>query len=192
MLPAWISGNESEFMETLTDDDVGQKCVEMLNLFLGKVRKIPRLHKVTRSPGRRAACFMQSCERCCLECIRRIVGLLIVHDVQRVESFFYLGAMIHSCCSSDAKIHEARDLVQNRPLQTDVFAQCTHKGGLLAEWLACWTQAQKGLSSNRSRGAVGWQSWANCSHPLCLCSPSSKIGSSPLKGCGGNCRPGGK
>jgi len=23
----------------------------------------------------------------------------------------------------------------------------------------------------------------NCSHPLCLCSPSSKIGSSPLKGC---------
>jgi len=32
----------------------------------------------------------------------------------------------------------------------------------------------------------------NCSHPLCLCSPSSKIGSSPLKGCGGNCRTGGK
>jgi len=28
--------------------------------------------------------------------------------------------------------------------------------------------------------------------PLCLCSPSSKIGSSPLKGCGGNCGPGGK
>jgi len=27
---------------------------------------------------------------------------------------------------------------------------------------------------------------------FCLCSTSSKIGSSPLKGCGGNCRPGGK
>ena len=50
-------------------------------------------------------------------CLRwTIVGLLIVHDVQRVESFFYLGAMIHSYCSSDPKIHEARDLVQNRPL----------------------------------------------------------------------------
>jgi len=36
------------------------------------------------------------------------------------------------------------------------------------------------------------QSYANCSHPSCLCSPSSKIGSSPLKGCEGNCRPGGK
>jgi len=35
------------------------------------------------------------------------------------------------------------------------------------------------------------QSLANCSHPLCLCSPSSDIGSSPLKGCEGNCRPGG-
>jgi len=29
------------------------------------------------------------------------------------------------------------------------------------------------------------QSKANCSHPSCLCSLSSKIGSSPLKGCGG-------
>ena len=30
------------------------------------------------------------------------------------------------------------------------------------------------------------------STPICLCSPSSKIGSSPLTGCGGNCRSGGK
>jgi len=29
----------------------------------------------------------------------------------------------------------------------------------------------------------------DCSHPLCLYSPSSKTGSSPLKGCGSNCRP---
>jgi len=28
-------------------------------------------------------------------------------------------------------------------------------GGSVAEWLACWTQAQKGLGSNRSRDAVG-------------------------------------
>jgi len=27
-------------------------------------------------------------------------------------------------------------------------------GGSVAEWLACWTQVQKGLSSNRSRYAV--------------------------------------
>jgi len=33
---------------------------------------------------------------------------------------------------------------------------------------------------------------ANCSHPSYLCSPSSKIASSPLKDCEGNCRPGGK
>jgi len=31
----------------------------------------------------------------------------------------------------------------------------TVRGGSLAEWLACWTQAQKGLGSNRSRDAVG-------------------------------------
>jgi len=28
-------------------------------------------------------------------------------------------------------------------------------GGSVAEWLACWTQVQKGLGSNRSRDAVG-------------------------------------
>ena len=28
-------------------------------------------------------------------------------------------------------------------------------GGSVAEWLACWTQAQKGSGSNRSRYAVG-------------------------------------
>jgi len=28
-------------------------------------------------------------------------------------------------------------------------------GGSVAEWLACWAQAQKGPSSNRSRDAVG-------------------------------------
>ena len=30
--------------------------------------------------------------------------------------------------------------------------------GSVAEWLACWTQAQKGPGSNRSRDAVGQQS----------------------------------
>jgi len=28
-------------------------------------------------------------------------------------------------------------------------------GGSVAEWLACWTQAQQGPGSNRSRDAVG-------------------------------------
>jgi len=31
-----------------------------------------------------------------------------------------------------------------------------YMGGSVAEWLACWTQAQKGLGSNRSRDAVGY------------------------------------
>jgi len=30
------------------------------------------------------------------------------------------------------------------------------EGGSVADWLACWTQAQKGLGSNRSRDAVGY------------------------------------
>ena len=31
----------------------------------------------------------------------------------------------------------------------------TTNGGLAAVWLACWTQAQKGLGSNRTHDAVG-------------------------------------
>ena len=30
-----------------------------------------------------------------------------------------------------------------------------HQGGTVDEWLACWTQAQKGPGSSRSRDAVG-------------------------------------
>jgi len=30
-----------------------------------------------------------------------------------------------------------------------------NEGGSVAEWLACWTQAQKGPGSNRCRDAVG-------------------------------------
>ena len=39
----------------------------------------------------------------------------------------------------------------------DPFSGTTRvtKGDSIAEWLACWTQAQKGLGSNRSRKAVG-------------------------------------
>jgi len=32
---------------------------------------------------------------------------------------------------------------------------CKPVGGLVAEWLACWTQAQKGLGSNRSYDVAG-------------------------------------
>jgi len=36
-----------------------------------------------------------------------------------------------------------------------VSTALSRQGDLVAEWLACWTQAQKGLGSNRSRDAVG-------------------------------------
>jgi len=35
------------------------------------------------------------------------------------------------------------------------FLHHTPLGGSVAEWIACWTQAQRGPGSNRSRDAVG-------------------------------------
>jgi len=43
------------------------------------------------------------------------------------------------------------------PLLSRRGRHCTSgfRGGSVVEWLACWTQAQKGPGSNRSRDAVG-------------------------------------
>ena len=40
-------------------------------------------------------------------------------------------------------------------VQLYYFYSATVLGGSVAEWLACWTQVQKGLGSNYSCGAVG-------------------------------------
>ena len=40
-------------------------------------------------------------------------------------------------------------------LQIGIWVMCVPTGGSVAEWLACWTQVQKGPDSNRSRDAVG-------------------------------------
>ena len=54
----------------------------------------------------------------------------------------------------------------------------TYTGGSVAEWLAwCWTQAQWGLGSNRSRATLSCNSLRQTVHTVV---PSSGIGSSPL------------
>jgi len=62
--------------------------------------------------------------------------------------------------------------------------------GAVAEWLVSWTQAQKARVQIAATTLLG-NSLRQTAHTH-RASPSSKIGSSPLKGCGGNCRPGGK
>jgi len=42
--------------------------------------------------------------------------------------------------------HGTTNILQNYSIQL---------GGSVDEWLACWTQVQMGLGSNRSRDAVG-------------------------------------
>jgi len=44
--------------------------------------------------------------------------------------------------------------VRQHILRTINVPFIVHVGGSVDEWLACWTQAQKGLGSNRSRDAV--------------------------------------
>ena len=67
----------------------------------------------------------------------------------------------------DAGVEQCRDLpaiVAFRLVRRILHITRTHthycvnytlQGGSVAEWLACWTPAQKGPGSNRSRDAVG-------------------------------------
>ena len=81
-------------------------------------------------------------------------------------------------------VADAGASLQNRQTKKVTY---TDIDGSVAEWLACWTQAQKGLGSNRSsRVTVLGKVFI----PSCLCPPSRKIGRNPLKGYEGNCRPG--
>jgi len=66
----------------------------------------------------------------------------------------------------------------------------TIRGSRVVSVLDSGAEGPRFKSQPRRRRVM--QSQANCSHPSRLGSPSSKIGSSHFKGCGGNCRPGGK
>ena len=61
----------------------------------------------------------------------------------------------HRCAellqSGQRRFHR-RNQVQK--YMTVITGYCS-PGGSVAVWLACWTQAQKGLGLNRSRDAVG-------------------------------------
>ena len=49
--------------------------------------------------------------------------------------------------------------IQDQKASTSFLIVYVHtQGGSVAEWLVCWTEAQKGQGSNRSREAVGKKS----------------------------------
>ena len=62
----------------------------------------------------------------------------------------------HQMSYSKARMHQIRLRMGVHPRPRWGSLQPTSKGdGSVAEWLACWTQAHKGLGSNRSRDADG-------------------------------------
>ena len=67
-------------------------------------------------------------------------------DVARIED--KLAVILLHLRSNTCIVHS------ELPKLDKMLASC-FRGGSVAEWLACWTQAQKGPGSNRSRDAVG-------------------------------------
>jgi len=56
-------------------------------------------------------------------------------------------------CSHE--LNQLLDQISNLVRRTHYSTTLGQVGGSVAEWLACWTQAQKGPGSNRSCNAVG-------------------------------------
>ena len=47
LIQGWLSGREAEFVEMLTEEEVGKKCVEAIKSFLNK-KELPILKRVIR------------------------------------------------------------------------------------------------------------------------------------------------
>jgi len=83
--------------------------------------------------------------------------------VNQPAAGFYVGLSCSEPSTSTPSLHNARQLADwttschtsPRADATRYFRSTIHTGGWVAEWSACWTQAQKGPGSNRSRDAVG-------------------------------------
>jgi len=57
--------------------------------------------------------------------------------------------------TAEHSVHETTNIAVSPTERVIYFALFSALGGSVAEWLACWTQAQKGPGSNRCRDAVG-------------------------------------
>jgi len=67
---------------------------------------------------------------------------------------YALGSCRLGFCDCDGGSQSANGVVYSS--MTQFYTNITILlGGSVSEWLACWTQARKGMGSNRSRDAVG-------------------------------------
>ena len=80
-----------------------------------------------------------------------------------VDRCLLLAPRLHAASGRCRSTGHTDGGTDTRPLHRPCTASCAGSvnkrslslGGSVAEWLACWTQAQKGPDSNRSRDAVG-------------------------------------
>jgi len=84
-------------------------------------------------------------------CLSRHRSSTVVSVLHTGDHQDYLPLFVVSNCRQMA-LKPNRQLLMGSAFN---FHQVASSGGSIAEWLACWTQAQKGLGSNRSRDAVG-------------------------------------
>ena len=74
------------------------------------------------------------------------------HSYNSLLVFYHFAVSVYLCATNSLIVNI---IVKHQRKSLLLHALYNREGGSVAEWLACWTQAQKGLGSNRSRDAVG-------------------------------------
>ena len=75
--------------------------------------------------------------------------ILLLHMSEKMEPYFFLSR------SYSEPESVAKSILTNKKSEITNGPALMAWSGSVAEWLACWTQAQKGPGPNCSRDAVG-------------------------------------
>ena len=96
-------------------------------------------------------------QSCCHWNVLGMFGTLKDLNTQQLSSAnTYLAELIAECtCQRLVLVQSPVNQIHTTYFILIVYGHCSLQRGSVAKWLACWTQAQKGLGSNRSCDAVG-------------------------------------
>ena len=78
-----------------------------------------------------------------------------VDDAQSMGTPYNTGCRLTAPTERRVYVQPSRSFVSSQSVDARVPVTGRPKITPVAEWLACWTQAQKGLGSDRSRDDVG-------------------------------------
>ena len=132
----------------------------IFSVMLADVRRLPWQHCCISSYGECEHCPLCWCSATLALCSmargchdRPVIILLVIVVAQLIAARYYTRRRLAVPMEFKVNCENTPETRGNRIWYLSRRPNCT--GGSVADWLACWTQAQKSPGSNRSCDAVG-------------------------------------